>query len=51
MRSNERNIFIETSENDAQMQNVKNDEIRLLSFFLVGYVEERLWWPIQSPKV
>ena len=18
-------------------------------FFLVGYVEERLWWPIQSP--
>ena len=21
-----------------------------LSFFLVGYVEERPWWPIQSPK-
>ena len=20
-------------------------------FFLVGYVEERLWWPIQSPNV
>ena len=20
------------------------------SFFLVGYVEERLWWPIQSPN-
>ena len=19
-------------------------------FFLVSYVEERLWWPIQSPK-
>ena len=19
-------------------------------FFLVGYVEERLWWPIQSPN-
>ena len=21
-----------------------------LIFFLVGYVEERLWWPIQSPN-
>ena len=21
-----------------------------LYFFLVGYVEERLWWPIQSPN-
>ena len=20
-------------------------------FFLVGYVEERLWWPIQSPNI
>ena len=20
-----------------------------LGFFFVGYVEERLWWPIQSP--
>ena len=20
-------------------------------FFLVGYVEERLWWPIQSPNM
>ena len=20
-------------------------------FFLVGYVEERLWWPIQSPII
>ena len=20
------------------------------SFFLVGYVEERLWWPIQGPN-
>ena len=22
-----------------------------LFFFLVGYVEERLWWPIQSPNI
>ena len=22
----------------------------LEQFFLVGYVEERLWWPIQSPN-
>ena len=22
-----------------------------LIFFLVGYVEERLWWPIQSPNI
>ena len=21
------------------------------SFFLVGYVEERLWWPIQCPNI
>ena len=20
-------------------------------FFLLGYVEERLWWPIQSPNI
>ena len=20
-------------------------------FFLVGYVEERLWWPMQSPNI
>ena len=20
-------------------------------FFLVGYVEERLWWPIQGPNI
>ena len=20
-------------------------------FFLVGYVEEKLWWPIQSPNI
>ena len=20
-------------------------------FFIVGYVEERLWWPIQSPDI
>ena len=20
-------------------------------FFLVGYVEERLWWPIKSPNI
>ena len=23
--------------------------LRLFFFFLAGYVEERLWWPIQSP--
>ena len=23
----------------------------LTSFFLVGYVEERLWWPVQSPNI
>ena len=23
----------------------------ILRFFLVGYVEERLWWPIQSPNM
>ena len=22
-----------------------------LVFFLVGYVEERPWWPIQSPNI
>ena len=22
-----------------------------IHFFLVGYVEERLWWPIQSPNI
>ena len=23
----------------------------LFIFFLVGYVEERLWWPIQSANI
>ena len=22
-----------------------------VAFFLVGYVEERLWWPLQSPNI
>ena len=28
----------------------RNDNV-LFFFFLVGYVEERLWWPIQSPNI
>ena len=24
---------------------------RIIFFFLVGYVEERLWWPIKSPNI
>ena len=28
----------------------KNFQI-CLHFFLVSYVEERLWWPIQSPNI
>ena len=23
----------------------------MLYIFLVGYVEERLWWPVQSPNI
>ena len=25
--------------------------LRWISFFLVGYVEEKLWWSIQSPNI
>ena len=25
--------------------------VNILYIFLVGYVEERLWWPIQSPNI
>ena len=30
---------------------VNSIQTLLYTFFLVGYVEERLWWPIQSPNI
>ena len=29
----------------------KRSSLCCVGFFLVGYVEERLWWPIQSPSI
>ena len=31
--------------------NVSPSVLLSCGFFLVGYVEERLWWPIQSPNI
>ena len=30
---------------------VKRQAKDVIDIFLVGYVEERLWWPIQRPNI
>ena len=36
---------------DKETMPVTSNLCCIFCFFLVGYVEERLWWPIQSPNI
>ena len=33
------------------VEKMREARLRWISFFLVGYVEEKLWWSIQSPNI